>query len=134
MVDLSHYCFSTETEPGYYEDGKFGVRLETIVEIVYVDTKVRRISMLLSVQLSNSIISNNIGICYTVKKNYKTARLVRTKGQYCVRYCCKKVQQCCSGNEVSYGSENYLQFSGNTQTITLYNHNHRTVGQRLKHC
>ncbi|XP_064603094.1 xaa-Pro aminopeptidase 1-like isoform X2 [Liolophura sinensis] len=26
-------------EPGYYEDGKFGVRLETIVEIVYVSTK-----------------------------------------------------------------------------------------------
>ena len=28
------------TEPGYYEDGEFGIRLETIVMTTKVDTKV----------------------------------------------------------------------------------------------
>ena len=29
------------TEPGYYEDGKFGIRIENVVEIVPTTTKVR---------------------------------------------------------------------------------------------
>lgn len=29
-------------EPGYYEDGKFGIRLETVIMAVDAETKVRR--------------------------------------------------------------------------------------------
>ena len=32
-------CTHTHTEPGYYEDGKFGIRIENVVVIVPTETK-----------------------------------------------------------------------------------------------
>ena len=43
-----HKCFFSE--PGFYVDGDFGVRLETIMEVVKADTPVsRKLSSLIQV-------------------------------------------------------------------------------------
>ena len=37
---ILHINLCLSTEPGYYEDGKFGIRIENVVEIVAAPTKV----------------------------------------------------------------------------------------------
>ena len=34
-----NYCVTKATEPGYYEDGEFGVRIENVVLIKQAETK-----------------------------------------------------------------------------------------------
>lgn len=34
-----NYCLTKATEPGYYEDGQFGVRIENVVLIKQAETK-----------------------------------------------------------------------------------------------
>lgn len=34
-----NYCVTKATEPGYYEDGQFGVRVENVVLIKQTETK-----------------------------------------------------------------------------------------------
>ena len=44
LLNIYHHCVSmkcgTLSEPGYYEDGKFGIRIENIMLTVKADTKV----------------------------------------------------------------------------------------------
>ena len=44
------------SEPGYYEDGKFGIRLETVVMAVAAKTQVTQISRELSLSFYLSFI------------------------------------------------------------------------------
>lgn len=44
------------SEPGYYEDGKFGIRLENIVMAVAAETQVTQISRELSLSRAKSLI------------------------------------------------------------------------------
>ena len=37
------FCTIDFSEPGYYEDGKFGVRIESLVLVTKAQTKVKRI-------------------------------------------------------------------------------------------
>ncbi len=32
--------FKSDPEPGYYEDGNFGIRIENVMEVVKADTEV----------------------------------------------------------------------------------------------
>lgn len=41
-----HQCNYLVLEPGYYKDGEFGIRLENIVYVKKVDTKVSCIGVL----------------------------------------------------------------------------------------
>ena len=46
MFQIAHAFCALErivVEPGYYEEGSFGIRLETIVEVVVKDTPVRNL-------------------------------------------------------------------------------------------
>lgn len=67
----SKYCV---VEPGYYEDGKFGVRIENLVLVVKAKTKV----MVDGQQLDSSIVkcsSSLIQVIYNLKQ-YKYALLI----------------------------------------------------------
>ena len=36
---LSHFLYIFPTEPGYYEDGAFGIRIENVVVVKEIETK-----------------------------------------------------------------------------------------------
>ena len=42
MIWIKYYINWNLSEPGYYEDGQFGIRHENIAQIVKADTKVNK--------------------------------------------------------------------------------------------
>lgn len=58
---------SFSSEPGYYEDGKFGIRLETVVMAVPAKTQVRKIPRKLSFFFLCNNIDQGLGLVHNAK-------------------------------------------------------------------